>query len=339
MMVRGLYIFGIVFLIFSCKNEENIEPSYVPDLMDIPQGFPEINFPEGNEFTIARWELGKKLFFDPVLSADSSISCASCHQPKLAFSDDVPFSLGVENRIGTRNSPTLANVAYHPYFTREGGVPTLEMQILVPIQEHNEFDFNIVLIAERLVNDSIYVLMSKKAYDRTPDHFVITRALACFERSLLSGYSPYDQYTNYDKKNALTDSEIRGMNLFFSEKTNCSNCHSDFNFSNYTFENNGLYEEYEDVGRFRLTGEESDIALFKTPSLRNIELTAPYMHDGSMNSLEEVIDHYNSGGRNHPHKNQLIQPLHLTEFEKTDLVHFLKSLTDETFINNKLFNN
>jgi cytochrome c peroxidase len=129
------------------------------------------------------------------------------------------------------------------------------------------------------------------------------------------------------------------MNLFFSEKTNCSNCHSDFNFSNYTFENNGLYEEYEDVGRFRLTGEESDIALFKTPSLRNIELTAPYMHDGSMNSLEEVIDHYNSGGRIHPHKNQLIQPLHLTEFEKTDLVHFLKSLTDETFINNKLFNN
>jgi cytochrome c peroxidase len=172
-----------------------------------------------------------------------------------------------------------------------------------------------------------------------PDHFVITRALACFERSLLSGYSPYDQYANYDKLNALTEAEIRGMNLFFSDKTNCSKCHSGFNFSNYAFENNGLYEEYEDVGQFRLTGLDSDIALFKVPSLRNVELTAPYMHDGRINSLEEIIEHYNSGGENHPHKNNLIQPLNLTDLEKNDLIQFLKSLTDETFINNKLFTN
>jgi cytochrome c peroxidase len=333
---------GILILIlgiFSCQNDENIEPLYVPDLMELPNGFPQIEFPEDNEFTMARWELGKKLFFDPIMSADSTLSCANCHQPELAFSDDVPFSFGVENRIGTRNSPSLANIAYHPYFTREGGVPTLEMQILVPIQEHNEFDFNIVLIAERLVKDSFYVSMSRTAYDREPDHFVITRALACFERSLLSGYSPYDQYTNYDKTSALTTSEIRGMNLFFSNKTNCSKCHSGFNFSNYAFENNGLYEEYEDDGRFRLTGEESDIALFKVQSLRNIEITAPYMHDGSMNSLEEVIEHYNFGGENHPHKSELIQPLNLTEKEKSDLIQFLKSLTDETFTNNQLFTN
>lgn len=336
-MALRLGILILILGIFSCQNDENIEPLYVPDLMELPNGFPQIEFPEDNEFTMARWELGKKLFFDPIMSADSTLSCANCHQPELAFSDDVPFSFGVENRIGTRNSPSLANIAYHPYFTREGGVPTLEMQILVPIQEHNEFDFNIVLIAERLVKDSFYVSMSRTAYDREPDHFVITRALACFERSLLSGYSPYDQYANYNKKNALTESEIRGMNLFFSEKTNCSKCHSGFNFSNYAFENNGLYKEYEDVGRFRLTGEESDIALFKVQSLRNIEITAPYMHDGSMNSLEEVIEHYNFGGENHPHKSDLIQPLHLSDSEKNDLIQFLKTLTDETFINNKLF--
>lgn len=338
-MALRLGLLLLILGLFSCQNNENIEPLYVPDLMELPNGFPQIEFPEDNEFTIARWELGKKLFFDPIMSADSTLSCAGCHQPELAFSDDVPFSFGVENRIGTRNSPSLANIAYHPYFTREGGVPTLEMQILVPIQEHNEFDFNIVLIAERLVKDTVYVSMSEKAYDRMPDHFVITRALACFERSLLSGYSPYDQFANYDKKNALTDSEIRGMNLFFSEKTNCVKCHSDFNFSNYAFENNGLYEEYEDVGRFRLTGENSDIALFKVPSLRNVEITAPYMHDGSMNTLEEVIEHYNSGGKNHPHKSDLIQPLHLSDSEKNDLIQFLKTLTDETFINNKLFTN
>ena len=121
------------------------------------------------------------------------------------------------------------------------------------------------------------------------------------------------------------------------QKTNCSECHIDFNFTNYAFENNGLYEVYADKGRFRLTGEESDIALFKVPSLRNIELTAPYMHDGSLNTLGEVIQHYQTGGKNHPQKSEFIQPLNLSETEKNDLLQFLKSLTDETFISNPLF--
>lgn len=322
----------------ACQDEGAIEPLYVPDLMEIPKGFPEVDAPEGNEFTQARWDLGKKLFFDPILSADSSISCASCHHPQLAFSDNLPFSLGVEGAIGTRNSPTLANVAYHPYFTREGGVPTLEMQTLVPIQEHNEFNFNILLIAERLKQNAEYVVMSKEAYDREPDAFVITRSLACFERSLLSGYSSYDQYVNYGKTDALSEAAINGMNLFFGERTHCSSCHSGFNFTNYAFENNGLYENYTDEGRFRLTSKEADRALFKVASLRNIELTAPYMHDGSMNTLEEVIAHYQSGGKNHPHKSDLLKPLNLTETEQQELIAFLKSLTDEEFVNNPLFN-
>jgi cytochrome c peroxidase len=329
----------MISTMLSCTQDDTEPSHFAPEFMEIPKGFDNIEFPEDNPFSQPRWELGKRLFYDPIMSLDSSISCASCHNSELAFSDDVSFSLGVENRLGTRNAPTLANVAYHPYFTREGGVPTLEMQILVPIQEHNEFDFNIVLLAERLKADSSYMLMSMEAYDREPDAFVITRSLACFERSLISGYSRYDHYENYDDLNALTSSEINGKELFFSDKTNCFQCHGGFNFTNYAFENNGLYEEYNDEGRFRLTGEEEDLARFKVPSLRNIQLTAPYMHDGSIQSLKDVIEHYNSGGENHPHKSSLIKPLNLTNKEKDDLLAFLYSLTDDSFVKNPLFKN
>ena len=296
-----------------------------------------MNAPADNAFTTAKWALGKKLFFDPVMSRDQSISCASCHHPEFAFSDQQAFSPGVESRPGVRNAPSIANVGYHPYLLREGGVPTLEMQVLVPIQEHNEFDNNIVLLAERLNQDPEYVTLSMEAYGLAPDPFVITRAIACFERSLISGYSPYDQYKAYHHEEGLSPAQLRGMDLFFSAKTNCVSCHNGFNFTDYSFKNNGLYTEYTDPGRFRLTGLEEDKALFKVPSLRNIEITAPYMHDGSLTSLEAVVEHYVSGGKNHPHKSDLIKPLELTLDEQGDLVVFLKSLTDETFINNPLF--
>ncbi len=336
-MKKGLYFLLLVLFVVSCREGEVAEPDYVSELMEIPKGFPAIDFPEGNEFTKARWDLGKRLFFEPAMSLDSTISCASCHQPSLAFSDEVAFSKGVNEALGTRNSPSLANVAYQPYLTREGGVPTLEMQVLIPIEEHNEFNFNVVLIVDRLTADPSYLEMAQNAYGRALDPFVITRALACFERSLISGYSRFDQFQNYDKTSALSPSEISGMNLFFSAQTNCSKCHSDFNFSNYAFVNTGLYESYADDGRYRLTGIESDRALFKVPSLRNVGITAPYMHDGSFNTLEEVVDHYQTGGKNHPHKSNLLQPLSLSELEKDELVQFLKTLTDEAFINNPLF--
>lgn len=305
--------------------------------MAIPEGFPPINFPENNEFSLERWELGKRLFYDPILSADNSTSCASCHLAELAFSDNVMISPGVEGRLGMRNSPSLTNIAYHPYFTREGGVPTIEMQVLVPIQEHVELDFNVVLIAERMMEDSSYVEMAWKAYEREPDAFVITRAIANFERSFISGNSDYDRYENHADNSAMTSSEIRGMELFNSTKTNCSSCHGGFNFTNYSFENNGLYEVYEDEGRYRVTGLESDRALFKVPSLRNIELTAPYMHDGSINTLEEVVEHYVSGGENHLNKNPIIEPIDLSIQEKNDLINFLKTLTDDSFVSNPNF--
>ncbi len=328
----------LALVIFACRKEPSGPISVEPEpLLAVPPGFPDPVFPAGNELTAARWALGKKLFYDPILSGDSTVSCASCHLAAKAFSDTIMFSPGVAGRPGTRNAPTLANIAYHPYYTREGGVPTLEMQILVPIQEHNEFDFNILLIAERLQRDTAYVRWSREAYGREPDAFVITRSIACFERTLISGQSRYDQYYFQGEDAVLTAAEQRGMGLFFSEKTNCAQCHAGFNFTNYAFENNGLYADYPDPGRFRLTELESDRARFKVPTLRNVALTAPYMHDGSIQTLEAVIAHYNSGGEAHPNKSVLVHPLGLTAGEQADLVAFLRSLTDESFINNSKF--
>lgn len=294
-------------------------------------------YPEDNEFTEERWQLGKKLFYDPVMSVDSTISCNSCHKQAFAFADFKATSPGVKARPGVRNAPSLSNLAYAPYFTSEGGIPSLEMQALVPIQEHNEFDFNILLIQERLERKPDYVALSLKAYDRAPDYFVITRALANFQRSLLSGNSAFDKYKSHDQHDAISEKAIQGYKLFNSTRTQCSSCHSGFNFTNYSFENNGLYEKYSDAGRKRLTGLESDEALFKVPSLRNVELTAPYMHDGSILTLEAVIEHYNQGGSSHKNKSALVKPLKLSELEKEQLEAFLLTLTDTDFIQNKFF--
>jgi cytochrome c peroxidase len=329
--------FSCSICFISCDQEAVPAVIPFPELMEVPEGFPPVPEPVENTFSEARWSLGKRLFFDPVLSSDSTISCSSCHLPSFAFSDTRALSAGVEDRPGTRNAPSLANVAYHPYFLREGGVPTLEMQVLVPIQEHNEFDFNILLIAEKLNADSTYRAMSMAAYNRLPDAFVITRAIACFERSLLSGNSPYDQFIFSGEENGISASAIRGRDLFYSYRTHCADCHAGFNFTNYAFANNGLYKEYTDPGRMRLTGKEEDRALFKIPSLRNVELTAPYMHDGSIASLEDVVAHYNKGGNGHIHQSELIQPLGLTADEVRDLVAFLRSLTDHTFTDNPAF--
>lgn len=316
---------------------ELVSVDSVDILPSIPAGFPEIPYPVDNAFTLPRWELGKALFFDKRLSKDSSISCATCHKPFLGFSDNTSVSNGILNRPGSRNVPSLNNVAYHPYYTREGGVATLEIQVLVPIQEHNEFGFNIVDIAERLATDSLYQQMSALAYNRSLDPYSIVRSIATFERSLVSGNSRFDQFQYANKQSALTGFEVAGMKLFYSSKTNCSVCHNGFNMTNYAFENNGLYPEYKDVGRARLTELESDVGRFKVPSLRNVEVTGPYMHDGSLASLEDVIEHYNTGGHAHNNKSNVVKPLDLTEIEKRQLVAFLKTLTDHEFLNNSQF--
>lgn len=318
--------------LFSCSQEEKTLSS-----SKIPKGFDIVLYPEGNEYNEDRFNLGKKLFYDSILSVDSSLSCNSCHKQEYAFADNVDKSPGVFNRAGKRNAPTLTNVAYLPHVLFEGGVPTLEMQILVPIQEHNEFNSNIVEIANKLNEDETYVSMSQKAYGRNPDAFVITRSISNFQRELISGNSLFDQFEYQNRTNALNESAKKGYDLFFSSKTNCSECHSGFQFTNFAFENNGLYEEYLDPGRYHLTGDSLDLSKFKVPTLRNVELSAPYMHDGSIANLEEVVNHYNSGGKEHISKSKFIKPLNLTDEEKENLVDFLKSLTDIDFINNPRF--
>ena len=326
-MNKWLLIF-LTLLFISCGKERANQNEIFQ--LDIPQGFPNPIIPEENYLTYERIELGKRLFYDPILSKDGTISCESCHKQEFAFADNIAISAGVESRLGFRNSMSLANIAYHDALMREGGVPTLEMQALVPIQDHNEMDYNILSVAEKLNLDSTYINASIRAYNRIPDAFVITRALASFQRTMLSGDSDYD-------RNLLNEKEENGKELFFSDELACSSCHGTFLFTNQNIENNGLYEVYEDSGKYRLTHLQDDIGKFKVPSLRNIEITAPYMHNGSISTLEEVIEHYASGGKNHFNKSELITGFNITDDEKDNLIRFLKSLTDNNFTNNSFF--
>jgi len=336
MLVRQL-LFGALALFPAGCGKDPLPADPEAYLLAVPPGFPVMEIPADNTLTRSRVALGKRLFFDPALSRDSTISCASCHRPHLAFADSLSQTPGIEGRPGTRNASALANAGYLSNLLREGGVPSLEMQILVPIQEHNEFDFNILEIAERLKRMPEYVAAAQKAYSREPDAFVITRAIAAFERTLVSGDAPFDQWFFQKKQKAVNASVKRGYELFQSEKTGCAKCHSGFLFTSQDFANNGLYDSYADPGRFRLTGLESDRAVFKVPSLRNVAVTAPYMHDGSLLTLESVLVHYQSGGKNHPNKSPLLHPFSLTLVERADLLAFLHSLTDSGFLSNPEF--
>jgi cytochrome c peroxidase len=219
----------------------------------------------------------------------------------------------------------------------EGGVPTLEVQILGPIQDTIEMAFPLPKAAELLRSDIRLNNLSKTAYGRELDEYVITRAIACYERSFISGDTRFDRFYYLKKQNELNDSEKRGMQIFFSEKANCSKCHTPPFFTDYKFYNIGLYENYEDNGKERVTYQAEDIGKFKTPTLRNIELTAPYMHDGSLNTLSDVIELYNKARVSHPNKSNLIVEQNWSEVEKKDLEAFLKSLTDWNFAQNPLF--
>lgn len=329
----SIFIFFLVLSLGCTKDPDKNQTDNFPQ--SLPAHFDAIQYPSDNEYTEARWSLGKRLFYDNILSSNHTLNCGSCHKADFAFGDNLPTSPGVENRAGTRNAPSLSNVAFQPYFLREGSNASLEQQVFVPIQEHNEFDFNILLIADRMNQDPSYVEQSMEAYNRIPDAFVITRAIANFERTLISSNSKYDKYLEGVLN--LSPSEQKGLQLF--QNKNCSSCHSGFNFSNYAFENNGLYENYNDEGRERFTQNISDRGKFKVPSLRNVELSAPYMHDGSLNSLSDVIEHYNKGGEGHFNQNELIEPLLLKEEEKEDLIAFLHTLTDAKFVTDERFQN
>jgi cytochrome c peroxidase len=334
-----IVILSLAALLQSCEKASL--PTWdiydLPYELDLPQGFPEMPIPAGNELTVKRVELGKILFHDKRLSRDNSISCASCHLQELAFAEGLITSIGVDGAIGPRNSPSLANVGYIDSIFWDGGVPTLELQILAPIHNALEMDSHIQDVLDKLGADIEILRLSKIAYDRELDMYVITRAISAFERTLISGNSRFDQYAYQGQENALSPSEFAGWELFNSTETQCASCHSGFNFTNNTFQNIGLYEDYEDAGRERVSLNPADNGKFRVPSLRNVGLTAPYMHDGSLATLEEVIDFFNEGGHMHANKNALVHPLNLDETQKGYLIDFLETLTDEEFIYNSEF--
>jgi cytochrome c peroxidase len=321
----------------ACKPEPEalLMPENRPFELELPAHFPEMDIPVDNPMTADAVELGRLLFHDTRLSRDGMVSCASCHLQHLAFTDGLEISVGIEGRTGFRNSPSLANVGFAPRLFMDGGVPTLEMQILAPIADENEMDHNILLVAEELNTDPQLTALAQSAYQQEINPYTITRSLAAFERSIVSASSKYDLYLQGEAM--LTEEEMLGMELFNSDELKCASCHSGALFTDYDYHNIGLYTDYADPGRERISLDENDWGKFKTPSLRNVALTAPYMHDGSWSTLEEVIDFFAEGGQSHPNKDARIQGFAITEAEKNALIAFLNCLSDESLVHNPAF--
>lgn len=286
-----------------------------------------INYPSDNLPDEKKIALGKKLFFDKRLSLDNSVSCSSCHKPELAFADSVAISPGVHNRRGFRNAPSILNVGYYNMFMLDGAISSLEMQAIVPIQDTNEMSMRMEDLIKKLRGIEEYQQAAKDLFDRDFDAYVLTRAIAAYERTLVSGNSRFDEYYFRGDQNALTDSEQRGWKLF-NEELKCTKCHELPLFTNKGLAENGLKITPDDPGRFRITVDSSDIGKFKIPSLRNVELTSPYMHNGHYSSLEDVVDAYIMSSQN-KEISVFSSPIQLTEQEKTDLINFLKCLTDK----------
>lgn len=282
-------------------------------LVSIPLGLDlYLPVPGDNPVTPDKIALGRRLFFDRRLSRDGSIACATCHNPNRAFSTPLAVSTGVDGRQGRRNAPALINRAYGRTFFWDGRMPSLEDQVLKPIQDPNEMDLTLDELSARLKLDSK----------------TISRALATYVRTILSGDSPYDRFVNGDR-GALSPEQQSGLAVFRG-KGNCTACHTGPNFTDEQFHNTGVAwrdGQLNDEGRSAISNDNRDQGAFKTPTLREIARTAPYMHDGSMSTLEDVVEFYSEGGRANPFLDPEIRPRRFTDEEKRALVSFLKSLT------------
>ncbi|EQA44300.1 di-heme enzyme, MXAN_0977 family [Leptospira broomii serovar Hurstbridge str. 5399] len=373
-------LFSIALLVQSC-SELGIEskkknPSLQSTLVSIalfgkrelgyawnlPAGFPTPKVPEENPMSEEKVTLGRFLFFDKRLSANRTQSCGSCHQPSKAFTDGLAVSVGSTGQQHPRNAQHLSNIAYNVRQTWANPLLVkLEDQIPIPIFGDSPVELGMRNREEellgRLKEDPLYRDLFQAAFPADSDPISLKSvifAIASFERTLLSGDSPYDKY-NAGHLNALSASAIRGKNLFFGERAECFHCHAGFNFTDtvlhsetvfeeFTVHNNGLdSSRYQapNGGLYEFTSKTNDKGKFRAPSLRNVELTAPYMHDGSIPDLISVVNHYANGGsgdgRTNPNRDSLVRSFSLTESEKADLVEFLKSLTDTNFIQNRKF--
>lgn len=340
----------------------------------LPDRFPVPRVPKDNAMSTAKVEAGRRLFYDRRLSANAKQSCGSCHRPELAFTDGKATAVGSTGEAHPRNSQSLVNVAYSPTLTwANPALVTLERQMEVPLfgdrpVEMGVTDRNKGRVLARIKRDRRYRELFARAFPGEPGTVTwraVVRSIAAFERSLVSANAKYDRYLRGETK--LTASERRGQDLFSGEKAECHHCHGTFLFNDQAtyvgaqpqapeFHNNGLYNlggtgAYPEPNRgvYELTGDLADMGMFRAPSLRNVALTAPYMHDGSIATLRDVVDHYASGGRTtlsgplagdgrlNPNKDPLISAIDLTERDRDDLVAFLETLTDNTIAKNPRF--
>src|SRR5712692_732735 len=345
---------------------------------DLPKGFPKPRVPAANLMSEAKARLGRYLFYDKRLSVNGTQSCATCHRQELAFSDGHARSVGATGQTHSRSAMSLVNVAYSAVLTwSDPNLRSLEKQALIPMFSEHPVELGLrgreeAVLAD-LRSDPVYRALFPKAFAEAKDPFTITNvanALAAFERTILSARSPYDRYYYGGDRTAIPDSAKRGEVLFFTDSlARCFRCHGGFNFSDATeyeesanvsveFHNTGLYNlpgrfsyPSPNLGIYEHTKKPPDVGKFKAPTLRNVALTAPYMHDGSIATLEEVLDHYAAGGRtissdpyagrghDNPHKDARITGIALTAQNRQDLLAFLRSLTDTEVIHDPRFSN
>ncbi|GGZ84866.1 cytochrome-c peroxidase [Algibacter mikhailovii] len=347
----NLYV--LLFLILSCSNDNQEIYVQTPQPLNIPILFEENILapviPINNPQTAEGIALGKKLFFDPILSGDESQACADCHAPEQAFTDVRRFSEGIDGTLGKRNSMPLFNLAwnYDEKFFWDGSSFSLEHQAFIPVSDPTEMKNTWTVVEQKLQNHKEYPTLFTQAFGSSKiDSIAVTKAIAQFERTLISSNSKFDQYLL--NKIELTAQELNGFNIFMDEaRGDCFHCHgSDKNplWTDNIFHNNGLDETFIDLGLGNITGDPSDNGKFKTPSLRNLAFTAPFMHDGRFTTIEAVIDHYSEGLKNSETIDPLMKKVDsggigLTPQDKADLKAFLLTLTDFEFINNSAFHN
>lgn len=353
-MKRLLGCICLVVLVSACKKEPKVYET-TPYSLDIPSHFPDMPIPADNPMTVEGVALGRKLFYEKRLSLDNTIACASCHAPTKGFSDDRKFSLGVNGTVGRRQSMALVNLGWQQFFFWDGQAKTLEEQILQPVPDPTEMHLQWKDAQKRLENDLEYKRLFVKAFGtQFIDSTYVAKAIAQFLRTMISANSKYDVMYKYANNIQLTSSEYQiyqtvsiqewaGYDLFQSlNGADCFHCHNGALMQVQRYSNNGLDATFTDLGRGAVTGYTSDNGTFKIPSLRNIEYTAPYMHDGRFNTLDEVINHYSHQIKISPTIDPMIEfafqgGVQLDANEKSLLKAFLLTMTDHSFFTNPAF--
>lgn len=338
-----LSILGLA-MVFACCKESLTPPEATPYLLEKPYSrFPDVVIPADNPMTVEGIALGRRLFYDSILSADFTQSCASCHQQGSAFSDPKRFSVGIDGMAGNRNAPAIINQLWSTDFFWDGRRQSLEEQAIDPVPDPIEMHLEWPVAEQRLNDHDSYPDQFLKAFgEKNITKELVVKAIAQFERTLISANSKYDRRLRGLEN--LNDQEFRGFEIYFTEKGDCFHCHGGVLLTDNLFHNNGLDSVFTDKGREMVTGNTNDRGKFKSPTLRNIEVTGPYMHDGRFETLEEVIDFYSEGITFSSTIDPLMKKVDqggigLNPMEKADLIAFLKTFTDQEFLTKEEFSN